>query len=45
MGVTDQTEMAVEKMTSYRFSTSLPGTQLSQSDAIAYDIDGFTLSE
>jgi hypothetical protein len=45
MGVTDQTEMAVDKIASSRLSTSLAGTQLSQSDAITWGIDCFTLSE
>ena len=48
MGVTDQTEMALEQMASSRLSTSvesLPRTQHSQSDAITNDTDGFTLSK
>jgi hypothetical protein len=48
MGVTDQTEMALEQTASSRLSTSdasLPRTQQSQSDAITNDIVGFTLSK
>jgi hypothetical protein len=48
MGVTEQTEMALEKMASSRLSTSdesLPQTQQSQSDAITNDTIGFTLSK
>jgi len=48
MGVTVQTEMALEQMASSRLSTSdksLPRTQQSQSDAITNDTVGFTLSK
>jgi len=48
MGVTDQTEMALEQMASFRLSTSdesLPQTQQSQSDVITNDTVGFTLSK
>jgi len=48
MGITDQTEMALEQMASFRLSTldkSLPRTQQSQSDVITNDNVGFTLSK
>jgi len=48
MGVTDQTQMALEQMESSRLCTSdesLPLTQQSQSDAITNDTVGFTLSK